>query len=116
MALNFPDSPVDGQQFTSNNITWMYSSSLTAWRSTDTRIVTVGSSLNNQILYNSGNTITGSNGMTYSSSANTVFANTMNLSQSLTILSMNVVPTVAASFDSANAALAAAVALAIALG
>lgn len=115
MALDFPNSPVDGQQFTSNNITWVYSSSLTAWRSTDTRVV-IGSSSNNQILYNYGNAINGSNGMTYSSSANTVFANTMNLSQSLTVLNMNVVPTVAASFDSANAALAAAVALAIALG
>lgn len=82
MALDFPNSPVDGQQFTSNNITWVYSSSLSAWRSTDTRVV-IGSSLNNQILYNSGNAIAGSNGITFNASSNTIFTNTVNVSQNV---------------------------------
>ena len=87
MALDFPNSPVDGQQFTSNNITWVYSSSLTAWRSTDTRVV-IGSSLNNQILYNSGNAITGSNGITFNSSSNTIFTNTVNVSGTTNTLNL----------------------------
>ena len=87
MALDFPNSPVDGQQFTSNNITWVYSSSLTAWRSTDTRVV-IGSSLNNQILYNSGNAINGSNGITFNSSSNTIFTNTVNVSGTTNTLNL----------------------------
>ena len=31
MALDFPSSPTDGQTYTSNNITWEYSTSTTTW-------------------------------------------------------------------------------------
>ena len=31
MAINFPDSPVDGQEATLANNTWMYSTSKSAW-------------------------------------------------------------------------------------
>ena len=78
MALDFPNSPVDGQQFTSNNITWTYSSSLSVWRTTST--IASLSSLTGQILYNSLNIPVGSNGITFNASSNTVFANTVNVS------------------------------------
>lgn len=32
MPLNFPSSPTDGQTYTQNNTTWIYSANTTAWR------------------------------------------------------------------------------------
>jgi len=29
--MNFPDAPVNGQQFTANGVTWYYNSSIPAW-------------------------------------------------------------------------------------
>lgn len=73
MAINFPSTPTNEQTYTENGITYVYSSAKGVWNVVAPAIT--GNSLNNQILYNSSNTIAGSNGMVYIASSNTVAMN-----------------------------------------
>ena len=40
MAINFPNSPTDGELYTSNNSTWVYSNTKTCWKSVRTSVST----------------------------------------------------------------------------
>jgi hypothetical protein len=70
--LNFPTSPVNGQTYTLNGVKYAYDSTIGAWL-TNTIQGTLGTSLDSQVLYNSSGISTGSNGIIYSTSANTLF-------------------------------------------
>ena len=75
-ALNFPSSPINGQEHQENGAYYYYDSSLGAWV---TALVSrpYDTSANKQIIFNDNGTANGSYGMTYDSSSNTVYFNTV---------------------------------------
>lgn len=77
MAFNFPSSPSANQIYTDamTGIKYQYNSVYGVWR-----IFNQLAHANNQVLYNDANTITGSNGLTFEANANTLWANTVNVS------------------------------------
>lgn len=81
-ALDFPASPVDGQSFTSNGITYYYNANIDTWL---TQLVNtnVGASGNTQVLFNDAGVSNGSFGITFDKGANTVSVNQLVTSGSL---------------------------------
>lgn len=78
MPLNFPNSPVDGQIYTTpSGDRYSYSSSVGAWLSVAESIT--GNTLNGQIIYNSSNDVGGSNGLLYLATSNTVALNNVSV-------------------------------------
>lgn len=77
-ALDFPANPINGQTYTLNGVTYYYNSAVGGWL---TQIVTpaITSSSNNQIMFNDGGVSNGSNGLLFSKSTNTVFANVVSV-------------------------------------
>jgi len=83
MTINFPASPTDGQTYTENGVKWKYNSAYTAWLVVDTPILANTSS--GQVLYNYNDTIVSSNGISFSTGANTLYVNGMNVSSTLIV-------------------------------
>lgn len=77
MALNFPNSPTNGQAYldTASGNRYVYDSANTLWKYASNNSLVASS--NNQVIYNSNGGFTGSNGLTFS--ANTLYANTVNV-------------------------------------
>lgn len=81
MAINFPDSPTNGATFTNNGITWVYSSSLSSWRTQSSSNPPGGS--NTHVLFNDSGSAGGNGGFTYDKSTNNVvIANTITVGNS----------------------------------
>ena len=72
-SLDFPASPVDGQSYSLNGVTYNYNAALGAWL---TQSATVPSSLsqNTQVLFNDAGYSGGSYGLVFDKTANTLYA------------------------------------------
>lgn len=82
MALNFPNTPTDGQVFydaTSGN-RYVYNAAFSRW--TYESLDPLLTSTNNQVIYNESNSMHGSNGLIFS--ANTLYANAINVYANVT--------------------------------
>lgn len=79
MAINFPNSPSDGQIFydTTSGNRYIYSSAKGRWSVASNNSPFVATS-NNQVLFNNQNSIDGDNGLVFDVGANTLTANTIN--------------------------------------
>lgn len=78
MALNFPNSPVDGQTYldTSSGNRYVYDSANTLWKyASNNNILTTS---NNQVIFNNNGAFSGSNGLTFT--ANTLYVANVNTS------------------------------------
>lgn len=83
-SLDFPTSPVDGQSYTLNGVTYYYNAAIGAWL-TQTATVPVTSSQNKQVLFNDSSYSNGSYGLVFDKTANTVIANNMNVAYNLRV-------------------------------
>ena len=84
-SLDFPSNPTDQQTYTLNGITYQYNASIGAWLT-----VVVGSqptalATDKQVLYSNNGLISGSNGLVFDNSANTLYANTINVSSNMRV-------------------------------
>lgn len=77
MALNFPNSPTNGQQYldTASGNRYVYDSANTLWKYASNNSLL--SSSNNEVIYNFNGAFDGSPGLVFS--ANTLYANTINV-------------------------------------
>lgn len=88
-SLDFPTSPVDGQQYSLNGIIYYYNASVGAWLTVLSSKVSDTSS-NTQVLFNDAGYSNGSPGLVFNKSANTLYANsvtanTVVITRSLTV-------------------------------
>jgi hypothetical protein len=108
-SLDFPSNPTDQQTYTLNGITYQYNASIGAWLTVVVGSQPVTLANNKQVLYSNNGLISGTNGLVYDNSANTLHANTVIVAGSA-IPSGNVFnlayATANAGFAKANAALA----------
>ena len=83
-ALDFPSNPIDGQLFTQNGITYTYNSVVGGWltKSASAPLVISG---NTQVLFNDAGLANGSLGLVFDKTANTLFANTINVSSNMRV-------------------------------
>ena len=84
MALQFPNSPTNGEVYTDpvTGNRYTYDSANTAWLYTANSIVSLVS--DTQIIFKDGAEANGSNGMVFIKAANTVFFDNVNVSQNVT--------------------------------
>lgn len=83
MPLNFPNSPTNNQIYTTDRgDSYRYDSGVSAWLAVSSSVT--GNSRNNQILYNSSNTVLGSDGATFDAVANTAQFNNVAVSLNVT--------------------------------
>lgn len=77
MALNFPNSPTNGQAYfdTSSGNRYVYDSANTLWKYASNNSLV--SSSNNQVIYNNNGVFAGNSGLVFA--ANTLYANTVNV-------------------------------------
>lgn len=88
-ALDFPANPIDGQQYSLNGIIYYYNASVGAWLTVLSSKVSDTSS-NTQVLFNDAGYSNGSPGLVFNKSANTLYANsvtanTVVITRSLTV-------------------------------
>jgi hypothetical protein len=110
MAIDFPSSPVNDQIYTDpgTGAQYIYVSAYTYWKFLSSN--SLDAVLDGQIVFDDNNAANGSNGIIFSKSSNTIYANTISLSNTLTVISgatvatINVVPAIASAYNAANAA------------
>jgi hypothetical protein len=83
-SLDFPTNPVDGQTYSLNGVTYYYNASIGGWL-TKNSIVPVISTSDKQVLFNDSNYSNGSYGLVFDKSANTLYANAVNVSSNLRV-------------------------------
>lgn len=76
-SLDFPSNPTDQQTYTLNGITYQYNASIGAWLTVVVGSQPVTLANNKQVLYSNNGLISGTNGLVYDNSANTLYANTV---------------------------------------
>lgn len=79
MAINFPSLPINNQTHSENGIDYRYDSTTGAWLIITATIPEVAGSIDGQVIFNSNMSSNGSNGLTFSKTANTLYANTVNV-------------------------------------
>ena len=77
-SLDFPSNPTNGQTYTLNGATYYYNATVGGWL-TQISATSLSTSSNTQVLFNDGGVSNGSPGLTYSKTANTLSANTINV-------------------------------------
>ena len=83
-ALDFPLNPSNGQTYTLNGVNYEYNSTIGAWL-TKSAGSPLPSATNAQILFNDNGLSNGSYGLVFSKSANTLYANAVNVSSDLRV-------------------------------
>ena len=78
-SLDFPSNPTNGQTYSLNGVTYYYNSTVGGWLTQLTEM-NIASSSNTQVLFNDAGIANGSLGLIYNKSANTLYANTVNVS------------------------------------
>jgi hypothetical protein len=86
MAINFPNSPTDGQIFydTDSGNRYIYSTSKGRWSVASNNSPFTATS-NNQVLFNNQNSIDGDNGLVFDVGANTLYANSINVAYDMRV-------------------------------
>jgi len=86
MAINFPNSPSDGQIFydTDSGNRYIYSTSKGRWSVASNNSPFTATS-NNQVLFNNQNSIDGDNGLVFDVGANTLYANSINVAYDMRV-------------------------------
>lgn len=74
-SLDFPSNPSDQQTYTLNGITYQYNAAIGAWLTVVVGSQPVTLAANTQVLYSNNGLISGSNGLVFNNSANTLYAN-----------------------------------------
>lgn len=75
--LDFPPSPVNGQIYSQNGLSYQYDGTVGVWLTTVVSPLPTPSMSNNQVMFVDGAYPNGSNGLTFSKTANTTYANTI---------------------------------------
>ena len=83
-SLDFPLNPVDGQEYSLNGVTYYYNAALGAWL-TKLSSAPLPTAFNRQVLFNDAGLSNGSYGLVFDKSANTLFANTINVSSNIRV-------------------------------
>jgi hypothetical protein len=102
--INFPASPTNGQPYSINGVYYYYDSIIGAWV---TSLVArpLDASLNTQINFNDSGYSNGSNGMTFSKTANTVYFNNVAITQNVSASYISTSQNVSASYFVGNGSL-----------
>ena len=79
MAINFPSTPTNNQTHSENGIDYKYDASVGAWVVVPVTIPSIPGTTDGQVIFNSNMSSNGSNGLTFSKTANTLYANTVNV-------------------------------------
>ena len=85
--LDFPPSPVNGQIYTQNGLSYQYDGTYGVWLTTIVSPIPTPTMANTQIMFVDGPYPNGSYGLTFSKGANTTYANTVLVSNSVVITS-----------------------------
>ena len=83
-SLDFPLNPVDSQEYSLNGVTYYYNAALGAWL-TKLSSAPLPTAFNRQVLFNDVGLSNGSYGLVFDKSANTLFANTINVSSNMRV-------------------------------
>ncbi len=83
-SLDFPLNPVDSQEYSLNGVTYYYNAALGAWL-TKLSSAPLPTAFNRQVLFNDAGLSNGSYGLVFDKSANTLFANTINVSSNMRV-------------------------------
>lgn len=82
--INFPGSPTNGQTYNQNGIYYAYDANVGAWvTSVIPRPLDVGTTINQQIIFNDASVSNGSNGMIFNKTANTAYFNNVAVTQNV---------------------------------
>lgn len=84
-SLDFPSNPTDQQTYTLNGITYQYNAAIGAWLTVVVGSQPVTLAANTQVLYSNNGLISGSSGLVFNNSANTLYANTINVSSNMRV-------------------------------
>lgn len=84
-SLDFPSNPTDQQTYTLNGITYQYNAAIGAWLTLVVGSPPVALAANTQVLYSNNGLISGSSGLVFNNSANTLYANTINVSSNMRV-------------------------------
>lgn len=78
--LDFPSSPVNGQIYSQNGLSYQYDGTYEVWVTTIVSPLPTPSMANTQVMFVDGSYPNGSYGLTFSKTANTTYANTISVS------------------------------------
>lgn len=84
-SLDFPSNPTDQQTYTLNGITYQYNAAIGAWLTVVVGSQPVTLANDTQVLYSNNGLISGSSGLVFDNSANTLYANTINVSSNMRV-------------------------------
>lgn len=84
--LDFPPSPVNGQIYSQNGLSYRYDGTVGVWLTTVVSPLPTPSMSNNQVMFVDGAYPNGSNGLAFSKTANTTYANTIVVSNTVTVV------------------------------
>lgn len=85
-SLNFPPSPLNGDVYSLNGVSYRYDGIIGAWLTTIVSQVPNANTTNNEIVFIDGNYANGSNGLLFNKFANTLLIANLSATGSLTTL------------------------------
>lgn len=83
--LDFPPSPVNGQIYSQNGLSYQYDGTVGVWLTTVVSPLPIPTMANTQVMFVDGAYPNGSFGLTFSKTANTTYANTIVVSNTVTV-------------------------------
>lgn len=83
-SLNFPPSPLNGDVYSLNGVSYRYDGAIGAWLTTIVSQVPNANTTNNEVVFIDGNYANGSNGLLFNKGANTLLIANLSATGSLT--------------------------------